>query len=136
MKHLNRLENVLLKQECFNAGYSDGLVFDEQGRVIETTCANVFFLKGQKLMTPILTSSGVEGIARRAVSENLSRALSLEVEIIEIHKAQLPQYDSAFLCNSLVGVVPIISVADIATYVDNPIITRLQEEFERMCEVK
>ena len=41
-KHLNRLEQVLLKKETEQAGWLDAVVLDVNGNVVEVTASNIF----------------------------------------------------------------------------------------------
>ena len=51
-----------------NNGYDDSLVLDEEGYVAECNVANIFFGKGNKLVTPI-ADRFLNGITRQAVIE-------------------------------------------------------------------
>lgn len=106
IKHLNRLENVLARQEVVNAGTFEGLMLDANGFVIEGTMSNVFFRKNDIWYTPLLDDSGVAGIMRQYII-NQSASLSLKVEAGKIHQEDLKTMDAGFICNSILGVVPI-----------------------------
>lgn len=106
LKHLNRLDSVLSRQQARKAQVDDALMVTAAGRVIETTMANVFFkIKGQWL-TPALDSAGVKGIIR----QNLLYQFSEKIMVQNINHDSLTEVESAFMTNSLLGLVPIIEL--------------------------
>lgn len=110
IKHMNRLENVLLKQEAMEQGYNDALVCDSDGRIIETTAANIFIRKGGVLKTPSLQRSGVEGVIRRLIIDKLGPQLGLDVDVCSCDLSDLWSADEVFICNSLMGIVPVLKI--------------------------
>ena len=106
IKHLNRLEQVLAKQELNALGCSDGLMQDADGRIIEATSSNLFLVGGATLVTPLLDHCGIAGIVR---GEILARAggWGMETRVCEVREADLQTADEMFLCNSIIGVRPV-----------------------------
>ena len=82
MKHLNRLEQVLLKAETEQKGYLDSVVLDANGHVCETTVANIFWRKGNTLYTPSLINSGVFGVMRSEIID-VARSCGYCIELID-----------------------------------------------------
>jgi len=103
IKHLNRLENVMARQEWDDASIAEGLLLDSEGYVIGGTMTNLFMLKGHELWTPDLTRCGVAGVQRKRV---LERAAASGIPCTERHITlpQLLQADEIFLTNSVIGV--------------------------------
>ena len=103
IKHLNRLENVMARQEWDDASITEGLLLDSEGYVIGGTMTNLFMLKGNELWTPDLTRCGVAGVQRKRV---LERAAASGIPCTERHISlpQLLQADEIFLTNSVIGV--------------------------------
>jgi len=110
LKHLNRLENVLLKAECQSLGVDDGLACNEMGRVIETTHSNVFFKFTDGWRTPLLNLSGVAGVMRQLVLDELSASSDFTVQETDISVSDLTKVDAAFCCNSIRGLTAIKSI--------------------------
>ncbi|OPX55255.1 4-amino-4-deoxychorismate lyase [Oceanospirillum multiglobuliferum] len=106
LKHLNRLEQVLARAEWQDDGIFDGLLFDQNQRLIESTVCNIFVIKKDQLLTPLLDQSGVAGVMRAAIIES-SSALALDIKETNITENQLLNADAAFLCNSVRGIIPI-----------------------------
>jgi 4-amino-4-deoxychorismate lyase len=115
IKHLNRLDNILLKAECQRAGFEDGLVLDSAENVVETVSSNIFFEKQGELFTPELTQSGVAGVMRRLLLEELAPELGVKVHVAPIPLHSLSSFCSAFSCNSVRGITPIASINTIST---------------------
>lgn len=108
IKHLNRLENVLAKRELGNRAF-EGLMSNHLGFVIEGTSSNVFFEKNNTLITPDLSLSGVEGVMRQCIL-SFARAHNKQVQIRDITQDQLAEFDQGFICNTVMGIVPISSL--------------------------
>lgn len=108
-KHNNRLEQVLLKAEADKLGHQDALVLDIQDNVIETTMANLFWLKDEVLYTPNLSLCGVTGIARYKVLQE-AKAIGLTVNVADYVLADIMAADEVFMTNALLTVAPIINI--------------------------
>ena len=104
LKHLNRLENVMAKQELVDE--YEGLMQNGFGHIIEGTMSNVFFEKDNVLYTPDLQFSGVEGVLRARVLEECAKH-DIDVMIENISVENITHFESAFICNSVIGIVPI-----------------------------
>ena len=109
IKHLNRLEHILARAE-WGADYTEGLICDQAGYVIEGTMSNVFALFGDTLITPDLSQSGVAGVMRAQVLRS-ARDLKIICKEDWITPAQLETADELFLTNSIIGVWPIRTLA-------------------------
>lgn len=103
IKHLNRLENVLARQEWNDIHIADGLLLDVNGMVIECTMSNVFARFGNRLVTPLLNQCGVAGVTRDRVIANAAR-LDLVASEENIPLFQFMKADEILICNSLFGV--------------------------------
>lgn len=102
LKHLNRLEQVLLRQEVDKVDEDDLLVTNINDDIIETSCANIFWFKHEKLYTPELSNSGVAGLMRAAIIDHFKETQIVKSKITEIECA-----DAIFICNSVMGIVPV-----------------------------
>ncbi len=110
MKHLNRLEQVLIRQEIDHNGWQDALVSNVEGHVIETGLANLFWEQDGQIYTPDLLKSGVNGVMRQVVIDKLN-ALGHIVQVVQIDLVSLLNHaESLFISNSLMGVVPVREV--------------------------
>jgi len=102
IKHLNRLEQVLLRAELDERKEDDLVVTNYQGDVVEATCSNLFYWQEEKLCTPDLSKSGVDGIIRQEILSKYP-----ETKICRTSLADLNTANSMFICNSLMGIMPV-----------------------------
>lgn len=107
IKHLNRLEQVLIRQELDNRIEDDLLVLNCLENVIEATAANVFWFKNNIWYSPTLNDSGVEGLMRNHILQNCSN--HCEINLVNAKLSALDSIDAMFICNSVMGVMPVKS---------------------------
>ena len=106
IKHLNRLENVLARQEWQEPDIAEGLLTDQASNVVEATSMNLFWSSEGRLYTPYIDRCGVEGTLRAAL---LSEGL--------IHESRLPaaalsSVERLWVGNSVQGVWPVRELRD------------------------
>jgi len=105
MKTLNRLEQVIARNEWNDDSVFEGLTLDTDGRLICGTMSNVFIITGQALVTPAISRCGVSGVMRRHVLELLDAA-GIECAVRDVEAGELWAADAAFISNSQFGVLP------------------------------
>lgn len=106
IKHLNRLEQVLLKAEVDGSHYDDLLVCDLNKKLVETSIANIFWRKKNRLFTPVIELSGVAGIMRANVMKIVEQS-GYSVREIKAEIADIQAADEIFITNALMEVVPV-----------------------------
>jgi 4-amino-4-deoxychorismate lyase len=114
IKHLNRLENVLARNEWEDSATNtiiDGLMLDANAHVIEGTMSNLFTVKDQRLITPNLEYSGVKGIMRDVIID-IAKQDDIDVSISDITLEELLSMDECFITNSLIGIKAVDRIAD------------------------
>ncbi|GIC76541.1 aminodeoxychorismate lyase [Moritella sp. F3] len=109
LKTLNRLDQVMIKQELEAHNMADGLVCSTEGYVIETSVANVFWVKDGKVYTPSTKRSGVEGVMKTHIL-NLLNTLVFPLESGDYAVADVLAADEVFITNSVMEVVPVKAV--------------------------
>lgn len=109
LKHLHRLEQVLARAE-WQDEYAEGLMCDDQGRVIEGTMSNIFARIDGEWRTPVLAEAGVAGVMRAAVLE-CAREHGIACRETAISRDALGQADEIFLTNSIIGIWPVRTLA-------------------------
>ncbi|MGA7298542.1 MAG: aminodeoxychorismate lyase [Rhodanobacteraceae bacterium] len=105
IKHLNRLEQVLARNEWQDDSIAEGLVCDADGHVISATAANLFAVLGGVLSTPSVDVCGVAGVAR---AELLARHDDVVVRPVALQELQ--QAEEIFLTSSVRGILPVAEV--------------------------
>lgn len=119
LKHLNRLEQVLLREELSSRAEDDLLVTNLNNDVISATSANVFVSIDEKIYTPDLTLSGINGIMRQVVLQHYPSVIVKALSLNEIAQAQ-----AMFICNSVMGVMPIAKFNGRLLSIDFPLAIR------------
>lgn len=105
LKTLNRLEQVLIKQELAETNWDDLIVLDDQGFIVEASASNIFWRQGHNWYTPALDTCGVHGVVRQAVLNKYPQVQQVKKTLSMLKKA-----DEAFLCNALMGQVSLQQV--------------------------
>ncbi|MFW5426405.1 MAG: aminodeoxychorismate lyase [Methylophagaceae bacterium] len=132
IKHLNRLEQVLARNEWHDPAITEGIMLDQHDNVIEGTMSNLFIVKSGTLFTAQLNKSGVAGIIR---AEILKFSVDNNIPCTEMIISQdaLADADEVFVCNSIIGIWPVICIFDAKinyTYPLGKITRQLQELLE------
>ena len=131
IKHLNRLEQVMARNEWPTDEYQEGIVSDIHGNMIEGTMTNLFWVKEGQLYTPELTASGVAGVMREIVIQLASKN-NIPIKMGLWPVSELLNADEIFLTNSLIGIWPVSYILN-RTFQAGPVTkqlqTRLQAEY-------
>jgi 4-amino-4-deoxychorismate lyase len=110
VKHLNRLPQVLARLE-WNAECEEGLLLDEQDRLVEGTMSNVFLVHRGVLVTPELVRCGLAGVMRAQVL-GVAASRSIPMAVRAVPAAEAAQASEIFLTNSVIGVWPVRRFGD------------------------
>jgi len=111
IKHLNRLDNVLARNEFAADRYIDGLMSDVDGHIIEGSMSNLFAIRDRVLYTPDLGRAGVDGVMRNTVLELAGQA-GIEYSVCTLTRPELEQMDCLFITNSLIGMKAVDNLED------------------------
>ena len=111
IKHLNRLDNVLARNEFAADRYIDGLMSDVDGHIIEGSMSNLFAIRDRVLYTPDLGRAGVDGVMRNTVLELAGQA-GIEYSVCTLTRPELEQMDCLFITNSLIGMKVVDNLED------------------------
>ena len=106
IKHLNRLENVVARQEWHDASIAEGLLFNSRGELVEATAMNVVWRQEGRWFTPRTDECGVTG----TLSAALIDAGYLSTATLALNALSTVKH----LCvlNSVQGVWPIRQLVD------------------------
>lgn len=107
LKHTNRLEQVLLKQELAKTAFDDLVVADQQQYLTEATAANLFYQLDGRWFTPPLHQAGVAGVMRQHILNSRSDITERAIPL-----AELVAVESLFLTNALLGIAPVRQLND------------------------
>ena len=128
IKHLNRLEQVLARQEWDDPAVMEGLLLDTDDQLVEGTMSNLFLIREGVLVTPDLRQCGVAGVMRTRILE-LAGRLPIDTQVRLVEVRDLHAADEVFVCNSLIGIWPVVAV-DSRSYEKGEITSRLQTLLE------
>lgn len=106
VKHLNRLEQVLARNEWQDPQIAEGVMCDEQDNAISATQGNLFLLSGGGLLTPNLEQAGIAGVMRELVIQ-AARSLDIPVKMAPIPLDSLQSADALFITNAILGLCPV-----------------------------
>lgn len=106
LKHLNRLEQVLIRRHLEQSDAQDALVLDSEGWLVECCAANLFWRKGLRVYTPRLDQAGVNGLMRQHILKLLADSPWQPEEVRE-GVGVLETADEVFICNALMPIIPV-----------------------------
>ena len=128
IKHLNRLEQVLARNEWQGNEYAEGLMLDQDENVIEATMSNVFWLKSEKLFTPSIDRCGIAGVMRGRIMQ-AAEVLNIDIETGKYKLDDLLTSDGIFLSNSVIGLWPVRNLMD-KHWTPHPVIHQLNQALQ------
>ncbi len=109
LKSLNYLDNIIAKMETQDKGADEGLLLNISGELACGTVTNLFMVKGKEIYTPGLSSGVLKGVTRQIVLR-LARDNNHAVKEEPFFIRDLTEAHEAFLTNSLLELMPLISI--------------------------
>ncbi|MDC6111259.1 aminodeoxychorismate lyase [Serratia rubidaea] len=106
IKHLNRLEQVLIRAHLEQTDADEALVLDTAGLLVECCAANLFWRKGKAVYTPDLSQSGVAGLMRRQVIELLTDS-EYTLHYVAEPPETLATAEEVLISNALMPLLPV-----------------------------
>ncbi len=133
LKSTNLIWAVLAQAEAEEKGADEGIVLSHDGRIVEGTITNIFFVRKGVIKTPSEACGIVPGITRRLVID-LCAKMGLRVEEGTFSPSDLLSSNEAFLTGTGVGVRPLIRVDQkkIGRGESGAITNLLAKEYERL----
>lgn len=122
------VNSALAKQEALDNGCDDCLFLNQHGNVSELSAANIFFIKGDELITPDPSSDILEGITRRSLMSIASEA-GLKASERKVALTELYSADEVFASGTSAFVSPITAIDNriIADGAPGPYTIKLRE---------
>ena len=124
---------TLSKNIAEKNGFDDSLMLDSNGKIAESTGANIFFVKNNKLFTPI-ADCFLNGITRKTVIQ-LAKKNNIKVIEKRILPKELVKADEIFLTGTAVEITP-VSQVDNRKYKIGEITKKLISLFSDLVEKK
>jgi branched-chain amino acid aminotransferase len=110
VKTTSWLSSVWAVAEAQREGFDEVVLLNERGEVSECTAANIFAVKGDKVLTPPLNSGCLEGVTRGVLSEVAAEAGTSVVEQT-LRLDDLYSADEVFITSTNRNVIGIREIA-------------------------
>lgn len=127
LKSVNYLESILARRYAKASEADDALFFNIEEHATETTVANIFVIKQEKLFTPMLENGVLAGITRGRLL-NLAENAGIACTESAIDKKTIAYADAVFATNALQGIRAVNVFDGISFRTDHPIISLLQQK--------
>jgi branched-chain amino acid aminotransferase len=131
VKTISWLSSVWAAAEAQRAGFDEVVLLNERGEVSECTAANIFAVKGDKVLTPPLSSGCLEGVTRGVLMEVAADAGTSVVEQT-LRPEDLYSADEVFVTSTNRNAIGVKEIAGhtIADGNTGPVTRKLEEVFE------
>lgn len=126
-KTLSWMKNVLEKR--LSSHVDDVLLYSQNEMILETTRANVFFVKGDVIVTP-KSPSILTGITRQYLIDRQDE-LGIDVLVDPIFVDYLETYDEIFLTNALKGVILVEGVEGYPNLRSGPVSEKVRAVYRK-----
>ena len=122
------INTALVVTEARKSGFDDAIFLTESGKVAEGSAMNLFIVKNNQLITPMVTDGILEGITRETI---MSMAKDLGISVVErqIDRTELYNAQEAFFCGTGAQVAPVTKIdhRNLADGKPGPITTKLKD---------
>lgn len=105
-KTMNYGDCILEKRDASAKGFQERIFLNSKGEISEGCVSNIFFVCGDKLLTPAKSCGLLPGVMRRFVM-NACTSGGLTLEECVIRPEDLPKMQECFVTNSLMGIMPV-----------------------------
>lgn len=114
VKSLNYLPNILARAEAEKKGAYEAIFTGADSSLLEGASTNLFLVEGGRVKTPpVLRRGAVEGVLPGIVRGKVMELASREgIKVVEspLYLEDLAKAQEAFLTNSIIDIVPLLSV--------------------------
>ena len=133
IKSNNLMNSALAMQEALRQDAFEGVMRNYRGELSECTTANLFVVRGGRVLTPPLDAGLLPGITREVVFE-VGAAHGIDIREQTLLDDDLLEADEAFLTSTTRELVPIVTVGDrrIGAGVPGPVTAALLEAYRQL----
>jgi branched-chain amino acid aminotransferase len=140
MKSINYLLNVVARMETAEKGFDETILLNDAGYIAEGGGSNVFFVEGERLITPSADSGIIPGVTREVVL-GIAKKIGIKTSEINVGIKAIKQSDEMFMTNAVIEIMPVVAVADekgkksiIGEGKPGKVTRRLMEEYREMVQ--
>mgnify|MGYP001558079503 CR=1 FL=1 len=119
IKSSSYLYMLLAYKEARKKGADEALLLNTKGFIAEASRANIFLVKDNCLVTPLVSCGCLPGITRDTVLD-IARKEKIKTFEEEVTPEDLARSEEAFLTNSLIEVMPLVIVEGAAIKKGSP----------------
>ena len=123
IKHTATLDLIHARRVAREAGFDDALFIDADGVISEGCTWNIGFVKDDRVTWP--QAPMLAGVTQGLIEDGLA-SVGLTSVTRPVRIADLPDFDSAFICNSTTPACAVTAIEDHALKNDPALIGRLQ----------
>ena len=105
IKSMNYIGNMLAKKDAEKQGAYEPVFINKSGYITECAIRNIFFIKGNSLITPTEKLGILPGVMRDTIIK-IVRELGLSIVKDYIKKEDINSMDEAFISSSGIGLLP------------------------------
>ena len=130
VKMLSWVQNAALLEQAHAEGFDDVLLLNENGHIAECTSANVFLIRGGKVLTPPLSTGCLPGVTRDVLREVAPRA-GFEFLEENLTTQDLSSADEVFISSTTREVAAVASIDSQWRYhAPGEVTTKIEQAFK------
>jgi branched-chain amino acid aminotransferase len=107
IKSLNYIGNMLAKKDADKEGAYEPIFYNAEGYITECAIRNIFFIQGEKLLTPGTDLGVLPGVMRGTIL-SIAKKINLKSEETNISIVSINEMDEAFVSSTGIGLLPCI----------------------------
>ncbi|WP_226683704.1 aminodeoxychorismate lyase [Sutcliffiella horikoshii] len=134
LKSHHYLNNLLGKRELGDRPDVEGIFLTEEGFVAEGLVSNIFWIKGDTIYTPSISTGILNGVTRKFIL-HLCSLINLEVKEGKFLQKELFKADEVFITNSTQEIIQIAKLDDtVFSTVNSSWLTCLKDLYKQSTE--
>jgi branched-chain amino acid aminotransferase len=122
-------QNLTWYEEAHEQGFDEVILLNEDGQISECTSANVFVIRGDKVWTPPVESSGCLAGVTRAILLEAIQVPGLTLGERELTPSDLEESEQVFITSTTRDLLPVLEVDHEPLAQKRDILSRLQKAF-------
>lgn len=109
IKSLAYLDRLRIGDYAVKHGFDDALVCDQDGVVLETSIANIFWKVGNEVFYPDSSLPLYHGVTLQVLLKAIEK-IGVKSMPVKAKLEEIPRSSQIYICNSLKGVVPVVAI--------------------------